>query len=93
MEHSGATPADVITQSLEMVADCAAYILLISHKYGQTPKDRRARARDSALRSRRRYPFSLGSRRSRLIDKLEAENAAKDAKKAAKAARESKPED
>lgn len=40
MEHSGATPADLITQSLNMVADCAAYVLLISHKYGQTPKDK-----------------------------------------------------
>ena len=40
MEHSGATPADVITQSLNMVADCAAYVLLISHKYGQPPKDK-----------------------------------------------------
>ncbi|GAA0308924.1 hypothetical protein GCM10009087_18690 [Sphingomonas oligophenolica] len=40
MEHSGASPADVITQSLNMVADCAAYVLLISHRYGQTPKDK-----------------------------------------------------
>lgn len=39
MEHSGAQSGDVITVSKEMVADCAAYVLLISHKYGQTPRD------------------------------------------------------
>jgi tetratricopeptide (TPR) repeat protein len=39
MEHSGAQTGDVISVSKEMVADCAAYVLLISHKYGQTPRD------------------------------------------------------
>ncbi len=38
MEHSGAKPAgDVIDASLNMVRKSAAYILIVSHKYGQTP--------------------------------------------------------
>ena len=41
MEHSGASTADVITKSLQMVRDCSVYVLIISHKYGQTPKDSR----------------------------------------------------
>ena len=40
MEDSGANAAqDVIATSLEMVRDCSAYVLVISHKYGQTPVD------------------------------------------------------
>lgn len=40
MEHSGANAAeDVIGTSLAMVRDCSAYVLIISHKYGQTPVD------------------------------------------------------
>ena len=39
MEHDGAKAGpDVIRSSLEMVRDGAAYIGVISHKYGQTPK-------------------------------------------------------
>ena len=38
MEHSGANPSgDVVDASLNMVRKSAAYILIISHKYGQTP--------------------------------------------------------
>ncbi len=38
MEHDSArSDVDVIDSSLQMVRDSAAYILLISHKYGQTP--------------------------------------------------------
>jgi len=38
MEHDSAkSGVDVIDSSLQMVQDSAAYILLISHKYGQTP--------------------------------------------------------
>ena len=40
MEYDGAKPAgDVIDSSLNMVRDSAAYILLISLKYGQIPAD------------------------------------------------------
>lgn len=40
MEHSGANAAaDVIDTSLQMVRNCSAYVLVISHKYGQTPVD------------------------------------------------------
>ena len=40
MEYSGANAEmDVLDTSLAMVRDGAAYIGLISHKYGQTPKD------------------------------------------------------
>lgn len=38
MEHDSAKLADVIDSSLQMVRDSAAYILLISFKYGQTPE-------------------------------------------------------
>jgi hypothetical protein len=39
MEHDDAkATGDVIDSSLQMVRDSAAYILLISQKYGQTPK-------------------------------------------------------
>ncbi len=38
MEHDSAkSDVDVIDSSLQMVRDSTAYILLISHKYGQTP--------------------------------------------------------
>ena len=38
MEHDSAkSDVDVIESSLQMVQDSAAYILVISHKYGQTP--------------------------------------------------------
>ncbi len=40
MEHDSAKPAeDVIDSSLNMVRDSSAYVLLISHKYGQIPQD------------------------------------------------------
>lgn len=40
MEHSGPKPkGDVIDASLNMVRRSAAYILIISHKYGQIPTD------------------------------------------------------
>jgi tetratricopeptide (TPR) repeat protein len=40
MEFSGArVGADVIETSLQMVRDAAAYVGIISHKYGQTPSD------------------------------------------------------
>jgi len=38
MEHGAAGLTDVIASSFEMVRDSAAYILLISQKYGQTPE-------------------------------------------------------
>lgn len=38
MESDAAKPVDVIDSSLQMVSDCSAYIAVISHKYGQTPK-------------------------------------------------------
>ena len=39
MEHDSAkSDVDVIDSSLQMVRDSAAYILVISHKYGQTPE-------------------------------------------------------
>ena len=39
MEHDSAKPVgDVIDSSLQMVRDSAAYILVISRKYGQTPE-------------------------------------------------------
>ena len=38
MENDAAKPVDVIDSSLQMVRDCSAYIAVISHKYGQTPK-------------------------------------------------------
>jgi len=38
MEHDSAKLVDVIDSSLQMVRDSAAYILLISLKYGQTPE-------------------------------------------------------
>lgn len=37
MENDSAKPIDVIDSSLQMVRDAAAYIGVISHKYGQTP--------------------------------------------------------
>jgi tetratricopeptide (TPR) repeat protein len=40
MEYSGArSDADVIDTSLRMVAESAAYLCVIGHKYGQTPVD------------------------------------------------------
>src|SRR5215468_11021728 len=42
MEHDGArADADVIESSLKMVRDSAAYVGVISRKYGQTPFDPR----------------------------------------------------
>jgi tetratricopeptide (TPR) repeat protein len=39
MEYSGANvTGDVLKTSLEMVNDAAAYVLLIGHRYGQTPE-------------------------------------------------------
>jgi hypothetical protein len=39
MEYDSAKPVgDVIDSSLQMVRDSAAYILVISRKYGQTPE-------------------------------------------------------
>jgi formylglycine-generating enzyme required for sulfatase activity len=38
MEHASARFVDVIDSSLNMVRDSAAYMLIISHKYGQTPE-------------------------------------------------------
>ncbi|HEV7903917.1 MAG TPA: DUF4062 domain-containing protein [Pyrinomonadaceae bacterium] len=39
MENDSAKPdLDVIDSSLQMVRDCSAYVGVISHKYGQTPK-------------------------------------------------------
>ncbi len=40
MEHSTALDTDVIESSLSMVRDSAAYVGLISQKYGQTPIDK-----------------------------------------------------
>ena|ERR1035437_1372066 len=37
MENDSAKPVDVIDSSLQKVRDAAAYIGIISHKYGQTP--------------------------------------------------------
>jgi hypothetical protein len=40
MEYSGATVGpDVLDKSLQMVADSAAYVLIIGHRYGQSPID------------------------------------------------------
>jgi len=38
MEHDSAGLADVIDSSLQMVRDSAAYILIVSREYGQTPE-------------------------------------------------------
>jgi len=38
MEHDSAGLMDVVDSSLQMVRDSAAYVLIISHKYGQTPE-------------------------------------------------------
>ena len=38
MEHDDAKLVDIITSSLQMVQDSAAYILIVGKKYGQTPK-------------------------------------------------------
>ena len=39
MESSGASDSDVIHTSLQMVRDSAAYIGILTHRYGQTPED------------------------------------------------------
>ncbi len=39
MENDSAKLADVIESSLQMVAESAAYIGLLAHKYGQVPED------------------------------------------------------
>jgi len=42
MENDTAKPdVDVIGSSLRMVGDASAYVVVISHKYGQTPVDRK----------------------------------------------------
>jgi Domain of unknown function (DUF4062) len=38
MEHSGANPDDVVKTSLKMAQGAVAYVLLIGHRYGQTPE-------------------------------------------------------
>ena len=40
MENDSAKLVDIIDSSLQMVGDASAYIGVVSHKYGQTPRDR-----------------------------------------------------
>lgn len=49
MENDAAKPIGVLENSLEMVRKAAAYIGVISHKYGETPKDAKRNPRNLSL--------------------------------------------
>lgn len=65
MEYSGASDADVLTKSLQMVTDCAVYVLIISRKYGQIPADPRNSNKVSITELEFEHAVSLG--RPRLL--------------------------
>jgi hypothetical protein len=50
MENDSAKPAaDVIESSLQMVAESAAYIAILSHRYGQVPEDPKRNPRNLSI--------------------------------------------